>query len=313
MLKIDVILSKEALGRYLNEPEEYDESYDEWFEFKRLLRQHNIVVSDSLVSAYQHYFADCGYGDLFETYYLSQTCYANSQIVDLTDSIDSAPAGSNLLQTLLTCSDLDNPMYLFEKDHPSKESIDPSLGPKTASVDDVLADHTVSNKIRRMSLPFITQAQENEPGAVYSTWLKEVFHGEKSIAIYDPYALTSDSLNSIKSYFYFDRGAKLIIYTDRFKSANGNERLEEQLAEIAHSKQITIEVNDISPQKMHGRYIFLGTSNTFIDLGCGVDFLRKGKVRVDCSITFDRMNESKRKFRSGYHPTHYKTFSAQAN
>ena len=61
---------------------------------------------------------------------------------------------------------------------------------------------------------------------------------------------------------------------------------------------------------MHGRHLFLGTSNCFVDLDCGIDFLKSGKVRVDCAITLAKMNDEKEAFRRSYNPVRFKTIAS---
>ncbi len=61
---------------------------------------------------------------------------------------------------------------------------------------------------------------------------------------------------------------------------------------------------------MHGRHLFLGTSNCFVDLDCGIDFLKSGKVRVDCAITFAKMNDEKEAFRRSYNPVRFMTVAS---
>lgn len=106
MRKIDAILSKEALAKYLCQPNEEDDSYDIWFEIKTLLKQHTIVVCDSLVDEYRSFFVSKGLGDLFDTFYISQMYNKKGQVKDIADKPTGDYSGAELIKAMLTCDEL---------------------------------------------------------------------------------------------------------------------------------------------------------------------------------------------------------------
>ena len=287
MITWDLILCQDAFFQFVVSSSSFLTDDPEFLESKRMIMQHHIVISDNLTEAYKSYAKEHGALQSFQFFldeYAQSTGFAKQRVfidvfddpiagTDIDEAISSAAIDESLKNPLVLCDKCDRCSVFLEEIKPTKTFLSPLL-PRV----------NISNIVRRNTAPFEVTTVMHEPCSLYTSWIAEVFQGEKEISFFDRYMLNRKGFLSFKTHYLpsIAPGTTVKLFIDT-TSRSGPYQKEYQerkaeLAKLAHKHDIHIIVYDFNHYKhgsyrnsFHDRRIFI--SKHVLSLTSGIDFL----------------------------------------
>lgn len=277
----NLILDLESLFEYILPTQGWDPDSDSIQSFQKLVRQHKIVWSDSLVEIVETYYD--------ETYVAQLQNYISSENVsDATLKVEDSKKCSTIedwLHMISTDEILENDWFIICKNVQVIQAIRFFVpNEKIYSVSDTIRE-IISNKIRRNSKDYHIRVSEGSDCKEYSNWFNELFFNEHRITVFDPYFVTPEGFNCLSKYLASSlKNKELYIYTDSHEWTSSNDtKYDAKWNQISLDNNLKIMIFVSSaPYKSkeeHDRHIFL-QPNTHIVIGRGLTFLdaRTGKT-----------------------------------
>lgn len=290
MIKWDLILGEETFFRnyHAYRPYEQDMKYNQ--KLQQIIAQHHIVLNSTLLLKYEKYFMDHN-PDEYEslvTFFDMIPSYENDTYKYIELISESDATMEEIFKNILSLAGLQKPLIICDSQEQYRQCL-PVIKEELLFIADQVLDASITNRIYRNSIIFSKDLLPEDYND-YITWLSEIFAGEKSIDIIDPYFATHRGLENFSNYYlsHIEEGSVINVFTfikdetspldwKRFKNKVGT--------------QIEIYIYKISKKnrtKIHDRRIFLNNSGRHISIGHGLDTLReRDQTMEDCHITID--------------------------
>lgn len=298
MIKWELILGAEVLYEYTHDYKSYEQGYRRSTKIRNLIDQHSIIMSAGLRDFYESYFFENKEDDYDRLLQIlnSAPSYADSPYVyystDIDDEIDEVmkELTRKINKSLIVCDSNDhyNACRCITREN------------RLVKFENLL-DIAINNRIYRNSDGFSKDLFPSDLNDFFS-WLREVFSGEKTIDIVDPYLGTHNVMSSFIDYYIerFEVGTTIKIYTyidgqnDKITNA-----LWKKFIDCLNNRKLNALVYDVSRANaiddIHDRRIYLNSTKTHITIGHGLDTIKEvselGETRTglaDCHVTIDK-------------------------
>ena len=316
MIKWDLVLGEEAFYYLIHRPRMLERGREVIKQYQDLLEQHNIVLSSSLRDLYGEYYYKNAIDELdeFETFFDELVSYSHDEVRDMGfPFVEASPIKSDSINDMLSQT-ADLPVLTFPIiicDSISQTKRITSNNTKLIISRLEVLEKKLKNKIYRNSIIF-TKDMKPEDFSEFITWLKEIFCGEQSVDIFDPYLYSDRGLKVFNKYYINNIaiGARLNIYTACKKTVSAIYRNEFwSKAQKRNIKARIFIVEDGSEDyDFHERRIYFNTSQRHLAIGHGIDSIRvkydgdgKGHEEMrDCHLTIDDDMEYRKTFFKRY-------------
>ena len=246
-----------------------------------MVDQHHIVLSSKLKRLFVDYILDRDDEDAFKI------------VLELTADVEceesnyvfiKSPENNDSIDTLLVDAtkeaSLDHPIVICD-DSVQKSTIQSSVQTKCILFQDAIIKK-ISNPVGRNSVEFIADLIKTDYGYMMD-WLRELFHEEPDISIYDPYFCKSNVLAIFEEKYLriMEKGTRVNVYT--FVTPGDSFSTEKHNALICKAKEYEISINVISygaerhGDDFHERRMILEKSKIQVTIGHGLDVLNPTK------------------------------------
>lgn len=285
MIKWDVIFTPEMFYYWYHDRKQIDVTWDELDDFRKLVRKHNIVLSSSLRDEYDNYFYENAIEEIedMENFLSELVSYAPETEIGLTIRYVSGTEGASLEDKLISTSNskqVEHPIIVCDKIEQKRRIL--KAKPDQIVIErEKVTENRIGNRMRRNSGLMNTDLYPDEIDE-YKEWIKECFHHEKSIDIFDPYLFADNGLETFKRYYIrnIERGASINIYVQKGKGDPQNDKLLKELETVVqqYKQTLCVYVDNKYDDDYHERRIFLNTSRHYIILGRGTANIKFSKT-----------------------------------
>ena len=288
MMKYDLLLCNKSFFNFFRATTRIYQMDRETRNAFDTISQHRLVYSDRLLDQYKKYARENNLLGDFEMVntWLSSMFYCSSNndqymyILDdsdpsnIDDAICSASQDENIFYPLVLC-DVCAECGRFAK----------RMDPIKLFPSDKINGQSVNNRILRNTVPFSVETKKDESIKPYVEWFSELLKGEKTVTIFNRYALKNNEFPSEKK-FVLDQvepGTSVTIYADNESAEITDDEVDQTIKEleaIAENKKIHISLYShyfrlFRCKSYHDRRIFM--NNIRIKLTGGFDSLYRSR------------------------------------
>lgn len=293
MIKYDLILCHHILAKFIIPITGFDAEEENTSTFRRIIKQHHILLTNVLEDAY---FSAFSYDELIQRLFLDFICSENSKHFIHRTEIESADGLSfdDSIIASMKCKEFKRPCIVCGSvECTGNKTLKARLPSDNIVYSSGLLADDITNKVRRMSIPFSDQTIGGEAVGVFATWFSELFSGEREINIFDKFIFEKGNFKAFIKYILnsVEAGTMLRIYTDigKYNDEVQGKPMDKYIHDLEQRYKIRIDVYN-SIEGVHDRHIF--TSSFYLRLGRGINFVTGKNGVKDCSIELKKADRT---------------------